>query len=180
MMATDSVSKLIETYKLDIHKDDCLLKILERMNPIIEKYSRKAFFSEYDDMRQELSIAIIEAVRKIRKYDNEGECIQYLANAIRNRSHELYRKGVLLKKEESHEITALENYHKESKDCFIDIEFGIDLKKLIICSSEVQEKIKHHILYEGLTDPEIACKLHISRQYINRSKKKMFKALIKY
>ena len=70
MKAKYSIIELIEMYKLGIDKEENMLKIIECMEPIINKYSKALGWKEYEDTQQELKLSVIEAVGKIKVYDN--------------------------------------------------------------------------------------------------------------
>lgn len=63
---------------------------------------------------------------------------------------------------------------------YVDIDFYADLEKTKQCNTEIKEKIWQCILSERDTDSEIASKLKISRQYVNKCKKELFKELLNY
>lgn len=52
------------------------------MEPIINKFVKKLYNEEYEDVNQELILAVIEAVNKIEFYDNEGRCVNFLIRGI--------------------------------------------------------------------------------------------------
>lgn len=76
---------------------DAILEIVRYMQPLINKYSKNSYLAEYEDMQQELCLALLESIHKIKKIENEGQCVQYFANAIRNRFYEMYRSWKALK-----------------------------------------------------------------------------------
>ena len=78
---------------------DAILQIVQYMQPLINKYAKNSYLAEYEDMQQELCLALIESIHKIQKIENEGQCVQYFANAIRNRFYEIYRAWKSLKRE---------------------------------------------------------------------------------
>nr|WP_305182779.1 hypothetical protein [uncultured Schaedlerella sp.] len=180
MKAKYSIIELIEMYKLGIDKEENMLKIIECMEPIINKYSKALGWKEYEDTQQELKLSVIEAVGKIKVYDNEGKGIKFLTNAVRNRFYEIYRRNKNLKNEENSEIELFEAIYNQDLKHYDDVEFKIDLEKLIKCNSLTQQKIAYFILYKGSTDTEIAEYLKVSRQYVNRCKKIIFKMLNEY
>lgn len=179
MKAKYDILKLISLYKMNIEKKENLMKLIECMQPVINKYARKLYEGESEDMCQELTLSLIEAVNKIETYNNEGKVINFLVNAVRNRFYELYRKNKILKKEEMHEIDILENMCDCNNQLYADIEFKVDLGKSIHCNSRIQRNIAYYVLCENISDTEIARNLHISRQYVNRCKKQIFKLYTK-
>ncbi len=180
MKAKYTITRLIEKYKLGINKEENLLKIIECMEPIINKYSKVLGWKEYEDTQQELKLAVIEATNKIEVFDNEGKGIKFLTNAVRNRFYELYRKNKHLKNEENSDIEIFENIHNHDLRYYDDVEFMVDLKKIIKCNSLIQQKVAYYIIYKGSTDTEIAEYLNVSRQYVNKCKKTIFEMLNDY
>ncbi len=173
------IIKLLKNYKTS-YDEKSLLKIIECMYPIINRYSRQAYWSEYDDMQQELMLSVIEAAQRIENYDNEGASIKFLANAVKNRFLELYRKHRNIKNQIGFASEMLENICNHDYESYADIEFKADLKSLTNCSSPLQQQVAYYILSENTTDTEIARNLNVSRQYVNRCKKTIFHALHSY
>ena len=57
-----SISNLIYTYKTNQKNEDSLLEIINKFKPLVKKYAKKFPRYEYEDISQELVLAIIEAV----------------------------------------------------------------------------------------------------------------------
>lgn len=162
-------------------KNENMLCITNQLEPVINKYAKKLIKDfGYEDMRQELLIAVIEAVERIERYENEGQCITYLVKAIKLRYLELYRKSKMWKER----FTSLEETYMDSicdnKETYTDIEFEIDLKKIEKANNSLKREIIESILKYNMNDAEIACRLQISRQYVNRCKKEIFAELKNY
>lgn len=68
----------------------------------------------------------------------------------------------------------------DNKETYTDIEFGIDLKKIEKANNGLKREIIESILKYDMNDAEIACRLQISRQYVNRCKKEIFAELKNY
>lgn len=60
-------------------------------------------------------------------------------------------------------------------DGYKTIELYIDIKKILNNKSTTHKRIILYIVLYGLSDYEISKKLNISRQYVNRIKKKILK-----
>ena len=162
------------------NKKEKMLCITNGLEPVINKYAKKLIGSGYEDMRQELLIAVIEAVERLGRYENEGQCITYLVKAIKLRYLELYRKSKAWRERFTHlDETYMESIG-DNKEVYADIEFGIDLKKIEKANNSLKREIIESILNYGMNDAEIACKLQISRQYVNRCKKEIFAELKNY
>lgn len=68
-------------------------KIILKMKPTLKKYTNYMFKEEKEDTYAELTLALWESVVKIDYYNTEGEIVNFLHTAIRNRFYELYRKS---------------------------------------------------------------------------------------
>lgn len=153
MQRNTTISSSIRRYK---HENDsiALMDIINRMSPLINKYSRSLYSSEYEDIRQELILALLESVNKIKQYDIEEKCISYLAHGIKNRFMELYRKEKVLKEEQlAYDISEV----PQISNTFQDAEFYVDIKQIILSEKSItKRKIIELIAYENATDSEIA------------------------
>ena len=78
-----SISELIKCYKDGEY--NMLSEICRRMLQHINKYAHKNPFMEFEDICQEYSLALIEAVTKINRYDTDGQCLAYLTVCIKNK-----------------------------------------------------------------------------------------------
>lgn len=65
------ISNWISKYKEKEKDEESLLNIVEKFNPLINKYAKKFPYYEYEDVCQELILSVIEAVNNIAKYDND-------------------------------------------------------------------------------------------------------------
>lgn len=127
--------------------------------------------------KEELCLALIESIHKIQKIENEGQCVQYFANAIRNRFYEIYRAWKSLKREMPGNDELLTLNIADSKNYYSEIEFFIDMVSGAECKSDLQKEIMKCCILEEISDTDIANRLNISRQYVNRCKKN-FKKII--
>ena len=157
---------------------DAILQIVQYMQPLINKYAKNSYLAEYEDMQQELCLALIESIHKIQKIENEGQCVQYFANAIRNRFYEIYRAWKSLKREMPGNDELLTLNIADSKNYYSQIEFFIDMVSGAECKSDLQKEIMKCCILEEISDTDIAKRLNISRQYVNRCKKRIFKKIM--
>lgn len=95
MNTKEEISKLVADYKNG--KSDAINKILVKMSPLIKKYAHKLYDLEFEDMCQEMNLAVFSAIKKMDKYDNDYECISYIVYAVKNRYHELCRYSMKIK-----------------------------------------------------------------------------------
>lgn len=173
------INNLIENYKNG--NEESFMEIILAMNPAIRKYAKQLFKMEYEDMHQEMIIALLVATKKIANYNNEFECITDLLNALKYRYFELCKQSKRKENEQHVEDEILFNTIIDTKNPYDNSTFLLDLKKMcIIGNTPVKKKILYFILVDYLKDIEIAQILGVSRQYVNRCKKELFYKLEKY
>ncbi|MDE7323568.1 MAG: sigma-70 family RNA polymerase sigma factor [Lachnospiraceae bacterium] len=148
--------------------------IIERFNPLLKKYTKLLYRDEREDVYAELVTALWEAIRKITLYDNDGQVVSYLSTAVYNKYLELYRTS---RKLHDHMVGMTEN----EVDTFVNTDNSYDDTLLHICIKDIYEGLEKNkkeifrlIFIEGLTDTEIASQLCMSRQYVNRMRKKYY------
>ena len=73
----------VETVISAKQKPEAMIQLLEILAPLIKSYAKKLFFLEQEDARQEIIIAIIEAVKSISRCENDGQCLAYINNAVK-------------------------------------------------------------------------------------------------
>lgn len=174
----EEFSILIHAIKADKNQFPLLI---EKMNPLIKKYSRLLYKDEEEDSYSELSLALWEAVDRISQYDNDGEIVNYLGTALRNKFLELYRKS---RKKHDNEITMGDEL--TTLDCsFVETQYEDaamyqDLMHFINCFQGAKKEIFYYILLHNLSDTEIAAQLALSRQYVNRMRRLLRKLLFAY
>lgn len=177
-MNSYGVKELIVRYK-KLGSNEDLMIIIEKMMPIICKNASKFNLYEYEDIKQELILALIVAVNRISQYENEGQCVSFLIKAVRNRFLELCRLYNKKKKETMLENSIIENMFSKC-DSYVDVNFYVDLARAKKCNTEIKNKIWNYVVLQQATDSEIASLLNVSRQYVNKCKKDLFNDLLKY
>jgi len=166
-MKEQKYAKLVMESKTN---QNSMLKLLNQMQPLVKSYVKKLFFVENSDAEQELCLSIIEAVRSIKNCETDGQCITYINNAVKYRFAYLCKKNI--RKE------SIEDFYNDDVEEFIylekydDIEIICDWQKKKYRLTEKQKEIFRY-LELGYTDTEIANRMQMSRQYINRIKKKI-------
>lgn len=148
-----------------------MLKVITLMKPLIKSYIKKAFFLDQDDAQQEMILAIIESVKRIPHCSSDGECINYIRNAVRINFAHLCKKNIFHQYEK--EMSDYEN-EKKYNEKYSDIECWVDVSNLVNTLSDKKKNLVL-LLLQGKSDQEIATELKVSRQYINRIKKEIFK-----
>nr|WP_296094876.1 hypothetical protein [uncultured Dorea sp.] len=174
-MCTEEVKNIISCYKKGVDKEKNMLILIRKFQPVINKYARKLFSLEYEDALQELIIAFMNGINGISEYENEGQCVSYLVRSIQLRFYELQRKCILeneIKRSSLESIVERDSGIEEAE--YGSIELKLDFDRIKSSKNEVWNEIIDGII-EGLNDSEIAKNLHISRQYVNRCRRKIIK-----
>ncbi len=151
------------------------LEVIEKMNPIIKKNARLLYKDEFEDIQSEFICALWEAVIRIEVYNNEGKCFNYLKNAIQNRFYELYRKS---RKKFDNETYIPETSVIELGDIektYDNIIFTEDLLRLLYTKTSFSKQYVSFILINNLSDTEISDRMNVSRQYVNKLRRKIYK-----
>ncbi len=164
----------IEEYKKgDSGKIDLILQIF---NPLISKYANMVTNEESEDIRQELRIAIWESLFKMKYFDNEGEVVKFISNAVRYRFYELIRKyNVRSKHEIPFDLSISESTYSA---CYIETDydnicFTEDIMHFVIQYPVSKRKIVFDIIMNK-KDSAIAIENKISRQYVNRIRRELY------
>lgn len=171
-----NISELICEIKQD--KENFIL-LLYRFQPLIKKYVRILYKDEEEDMYAEFSVALWEAVCNITFCNGEGQTVKYLANALRNKYFELYRKS---RKYNDHIIQMEERELKETEgvdNTLDDILIRDELLRIRRGTKGKKRQIFTLLFLEGCTDLQVARKLNISRQYVHRVKKSFLEIIKK-
>lgn len=165
-MKREGFATLVKEAKVD---SEVMLRLLVILDPLIKSYIKKLFFMEVDDAKQEIVLAIIEAVNSITKCLSDGECFTYISNAVKFKHAYLCKKNI--RKEQNEDL-----YEKDLETAYLEkyenVNMMVDLQKKISLLSKNQKEIFEYLIL-GYSDREIAEKLNMSRQYINRIKKKL-------
>lgn len=172
-MGKQKITQLVAMAKVD---SEAMLKLIERFEPLIKQYCQKLFFMETDDARQELSVAMIEAVNRISDCSTEGGCILYITNALKYKYISLCKRNIAKGNiEEQCETVLIENIPSQC-NIYKDVEFMLDLENELYELSKKKRRIMSYVL-QGYTDCQIAEIMLLSRQYINRIRREVSKLL---
>ena len=165
----------------NIHKDkEQFSNLVIKMNPLINKYVRILYKDEKEDVRAEFVLALWEAVTKLKYIENEGQCVSFIANALRNKFYELYRNS--RKKHDNQfcseeELMDTVTFEEPEYD---DLVIKNDLNKYLKEYTGLRYQIYKTILFKNLSDQEIATKHNVTRQYVNRLKRELYSDLRKW
>jgi len=155
--------------------DEATMEIINKFRPLIDKYSRKL---EYDTASTDLIISLIILIRNIpigrEKLTNDISTAAYIASSIKNQYIRLSKSNRFYKNEiPMTDIVLLSKSEEKIETSFI---LGEMMDKL----SDKQRFIITSIFFYGYTESELAKKMKVSRQAINKTKKKALKTLKKY
>lgn len=161
---------------IDVREDkEKFYLLVDKMNPLIKKYTRLLYRDSKEDMRSELILALWEAVKKIQYNEDDSSCVVYMSNAIRYKFLELYRKS---RKYNDHQLVweneALSNLLWFEERRINYILFAADLNHILCSYKSKKKRICSSILFEEMSDSEIAKKYQISRQYTNRVRRELY------
>lgn len=164
------ISKLL--YDIKENKDNFYI-LMEQFSPLIKKYVKLLYKDEKEDAQAELVAALWEAVCNIVYYDDDGQIVNYLTKALRNRFLELYRASRKYHDNTS-EIGEIElNKIVSFDNTYDDLLTLGDLANIRDKLNSRKKVIFDLIFYEGRSDTEVASELGISRQYVHRVKRSM-------
>lgn len=163
---------MIKSYK-ETKDERILAEIFRGFEPIIHKYASRTRPAFSDDMRQELLISVWNAVEKIGDYSVNARCVCYIVSAIRHRY--IYLCRAYKEQAELEELVSeiWDTIPESDLSVFEEIEFAVDLEQNMKELSQSQRKLAEYAFMQKMSDAEIARKLGVSRQYVNKEKKRI-------
>ncbi|SFC39889.1 RNA polymerase sigma factor [Clostridium uliginosum] len=162
-MPTDLFQKI----KIFQYKLRCFMDILSYFN---SKINYLSYMLKYPEASTDLIIYLYELVLKLdlKKFNSDEEILKYIKKCLKNKSTNLYYKinsyRNLITYNSDEELLNILNENNSNND-YSDIIF-IDL---ISSLSFRQKEIIFYKFYIQLSDIEIATRLKISRQAVNKS-----------
>lgn len=164
------VCKLVESIKEDKEKFNL---ILEQFNPLLKRYTRLLYRDDREDVYSELTVALWEAICNISYYENDGQVINYLSIALKNKFFELYRASCKyhnhMVETEDNEILMLSMPGNRYEEIIVQE----DMQRVSSRLKGKKKQIFEMIFVQGYSNAEVADKLKISRQYVHRVKKEL-------
>lgn len=158
---------LIKLY-LETNKQEYFEEITTKLEPLIQHYTKKLYYLEYEDGYQELELTLYETILHMKHVKNEFACLSYIKKSILHKYYNLYKKSKNIKTKSLN--TNKEFYIYFSAQEIDDCLYKIDLFEQLNHKS-IKERIIIKKLLSGYWDYEIAQELGYSRQYINKLKK---------
>ena len=101
---------------------------------------------------------------------SEGECIRYMQTSVENRYRSLCRSCLSEPEKDDFDSCSVS---LQAPDSFDDTYYDVTAYINSYPSDSVQRKILSMYFYQDKSDAQIARKLKLSRQYVNRMKKKL-------
>lgn len=170
-MKDEKLAKLVKDAKTN---REFMNILIEKFQPLVNSYCRKLFCLDSEDARQEIYLTIIESVRNIPHCETDGQCVTYIMNAVKYKYCLLCRKNIV--REENEDL-----YEEDVEKVYFEeygfIELLFDYNKAVATLPEKQKKILQYVI-DGYSDYEIAKRLGISRQYVNRVRNKIRKLVL--
>ena len=132
-------SKFLDSVTSAIHTGEDRGEILGDLKFIIDDAKLEEYIAanpdlkgkEKEDVYAELVLALWESVLKISYFENDGQIINFICRALKNRYYELYRNS---KKRCEYEINSTDDIYfvkESSKDLTDDLIISEDLYKII-------------------------------------------------
>lgn len=163
--------KLVE-WSQDGNKE-CLLEIVCKFKPLIRKYSRKL---NYDGSDSDLTICLLETIYNIpiNKVEMQrDECIiGYINVSIKHKYINLSKRYTSIANSETELNTDILD-----EECSDISEDSICINNLVDNLPKLQQEIIKQIYFKGFSEKDLATKLNISRQAVNRVKNRALKNL---
>ena len=162
-MTTNTIISLLQDYQND--SAEACEQILECMMPLVKTYAGKIHCMDHEDAIQELQLSILEALPYLNPKNGAGKCISYIEKSVIHRYYALCKRYLSIPASESIEdhdasLPTVPAYD----DTLLDIEAYIRT----LPKSGGKQQIFSYFFYEDLSDKEIAERMHLSRQYVNR------------
>ena len=167
-----TLTELIQNYQNGIPDSDS--EILKRMEPLVKGYASRIHCMEREDSTQELYLTLLKTLPYLSSSSSEGECIRYMQTSVENRYRSLCRSCLSEPEKDDFDSCSVS---LQAPDSFDDTYYDVTAYINSYPSDSVQRKILSMYFYQDKSDAQIARKLKLSRQYVNRMKKKL---ILKY
>jgi RNA polymerase sigma factor (sigma-70 family) len=160
---------------------NCMLIIIEKFRPLINKYSKKL---NYSGANSDLIICLIEIISNIPmvknpKFKEDKYIIGYIHISIKRKYFQLYREHLnVISRETELNLNIISDYYLDKSWNLIDNR--IFILNLMDKLSQYQKYIIKKIFVYDFSVSELANELNISRQSVNRAKNRALNNLRKY
>ena len=150
-------------------------QLILKMSPLAKRYATKVHFMDYEDTLQEFYVALVIAGTHLNESFTEAQCIKYLAKAVDNHYKYLCRKHLSI----DPPLNLDDHQHLETSDhidhTMLDIYRYI---QSVTQKDQTKGKILTKSFLQDKSDAEIASELGMSKQYVNRIKRQLFKPFL--
>ena len=140
------------------------------MEPLVKGYASRIHCMEREDSIQELYLTLLKTLSYLSSSSSEGECIRYMQTSVENRYRSLCRSCLSEPEKDDFDSCSVS---LQAPDSFDDTYYDVTAYINSYPSDSVQRKILSMYFYQDKSDAQIARKLKLSRQYVNRMKKKL-------
>lgn len=156
---------------------DCGLQIISQFKPLLFKYSR---YLRYEDAFFDLQEILLRTIKTINtdNFENDFCVIKYIQKAVYNQYIQISKHNVNftsnfsdLSDESLYMIEAENSYEDDYQNTVLN-----DIKSLL---TDKEYKVIYNIYYQDYSVQEIAEKLSVSRQAVNKIKISALKKLKK-
>lgn len=158
--------------KAQKNDNEAVIEIVQKFQPLIDKCSKR--MGNPEDNESELKLVLIKLLKTIPidNMSNESSIVSYISKAIVNATYKLSRKySRQMKNEIELREDIIVNMVNDAVEDYIFV--GRLMDKL----PEHQRKILEDRFIKGYSDIEIADRLNISRQAVNRTKNRALNTL---
>lgn len=151
-----------------------ILEIVEKFDPIINKYTRILNYDE--DVKEELILSLIEIMKKIpiEKRREEKYIVSYIATSLKNKYIHISKRRNNIAYKECGEIQ-----FNLIKDENFNIDDKLILNSMLESLTPMERKVIENKYVDGLRDIDIANLNYISRQAVNQNKNRALNKLRK-
>jgi hypothetical protein len=166
--------------KIQADKDeDAFKELINEMEPSIKKYEGLLYKDEKEDVRSEMTLALWEAVPKIKYYKNEKSCFAFLCNALKIRFLELYRKSRKWHDNQTpiEDVSACNVSNVKNIGNLDNVVFNIDVEIFLREYTGKKQEMFRMIITSNESDIEIAKAFSVTRQYVNRVRRELYKEI---
>lgn len=157
-----------------MHDSEALNTLITLMTPLLRKYAAKIHFMDFDDAMQELSLTLVECLQYLDFTREKDKLLKYIQQSIIHKYYSLCKKYLSIPESTALDSESVSDLAIDALDTFKTIDLINDLRNYISSISE-KDTMKGRILYlsvfANLSDSEISQIVHLSRQYVNRTKK---------
>ena len=165
--------------------ENAMLEIIEKFQPLINKYYRSSYYNE--DIKSSLELKLIEIIKieinlNNLRDNNEGTIVNYITSCLYHHYLAVCGKNDMKSKNEigceNDTLIDLFDARKFASDGKIEDNLLFEALKDILTEREF--KCVYYIVFMGYTAEELAKKLNITKQACNQCKKRAFKKIMGY